>query len=244
MDIKTFILEVKNLGITVTEKELNLLHRYQEMLVSFNKKFNLTAITKEEEIYLKHFYDSLCIVLSLDFKDDLKVLDIGTGAGFPGIVLKIFLPNLEVTLMDSNNKKISFLKEVIKELNLEGIFLKIKRAELITLEERESYDVVTSRAVAHTRILSELALPYLKVGGFFLPLKGDIEKELSESKEMITTLGGEIKDIIKYILPLENSKRSILKIEKKKRTPNIYPRSYDKIKKELSFKKINSSIQP
>lgn len=224
--------ELAKLNIKPTEEQLNKLDTYATMLIEYNKKFNLTAITKKEDIYLKHFYDSLTITKAIDLNKNLKILDIGTGAGFPGLVLKIFFPNIELTLLDSNNKKILFLNEVIKELDLKHVTCIHSRAEELPNNYKEFFDLVTSRAVAHLRILTELAMPYLKVNGLFIPLKGNIELELQESISTITKLKSEVIAIINFNLPIENSARSIVTIKKCSSTPDIYPRAYDKIKKK------------
>lgn len=237
MNIETFIKELEKLNIKPTEKNLEDLRIYKDLLITYNQKFNLTAIKTEEEIYLKHFYDSLTLTKRISLEGNLKLLDIGTGAGFPGLVLKIFYPNLEVTLLDSNHKKIMFLETVIKELNLTNITCLNTRAESLSSEYREYFDIVTSRAVAQLRILSELSIPYLKVGGKFIAMKGLAAEEIMESKEILTKLDSEIIETINFNLPIENSNRSLVVIEKKKETNKIYPRNYDKIVKNKKVKK-------
>jgi len=232
MNINEFIKELNKLNINPSEEELNKLEKYAELLIEYNKKFNLTAITKLEEIYLKHFYDSLTLIKVIDLDKELKVLDIGTGAGFPGIVLKIFYPKLELTLLDSNNKKITFLNEVTKELGLEKLKCIHGRAEELSKEFREYFDIVTSRAVASLRILTELAVPYTKVNGYFIALKGKAEEELKEAESTIKKLDCKIEEKEKFILPDNTSERTIIKIKKEKTTPSIYPRKYDKIIKQ------------
>ena len=233
MNIKTFINELQKLNISPTKEQLKQLETYAKMLLEYNKKFNLTAITKQEDIYLKHFYDSLTITKEIDLDQELKVLDIGTGAGFPGIVLKIFFPKLDLILLDSNNKKISFLNEVIKELGLKKIKCIHGRAEELPTNYREYFDIVTSRAVANLRVLTELSIPYLKVNGYFISLKGKAEEEIKEDESTLKVLNCEIEKIDKFILPDQVSERAIIKIRKEKETPDIYPRKYDKIKKQV-----------
>lgn len=233
MNIKTFINELQKLNISPTKEQLKQLEIYAKMLLEYNKKFNLTAITKQEDIYLKHFYDSLTITKEIDLDQELKVLDIGTGAGFPGIVLKIFFPKLDLILLDSNNKKISFLNEVIKELGLKKIKCIHGRAEELPTNYREYFDIVTSRAVANLRVLTELSIPYLKVNGYFISLKGKADEELKEAESTLKVLNCEIEKIEKFILPDQVSERAIIKIRKEKETPDIYPRKYDKIKKQF-----------
>lgn len=229
MNIESFIKEVELLGIKVTKENLADLNIYKDLLLEYNKKFNLTAIKTEEEIYLKHFYDSLTLVKGVDLTKNLKILDIGTGAGFPGLVLKIFYPELEITLLDSNHKKIMFLEQVIKRLNLKNITCLNTRAENLPNNYREYFDIVTSRAVAHLRILSELSIPYLKVNGKLIAMKGISETEIEESEKILTELNSNILEVIKFNLPIEGSNRSLIIVEKEKETDKKYPRSYDKI---------------
>ena len=231
MNIETFIKEVEKLNISVTKENLASLAKYKDLLVEYNKKFNLTAIKSDEEIYLKHFYDSLTLIKAYSLNGNLKLLDIGTGAGFPGIVLKIFYPDLELTLLDSNHKKIAFLEVVIKELNLKNVTCINSRAENLPKTYREYFDIVTSRAVAHLRILLELSIPYLKVGGKLIAMKGLSEEEIKESTKILEKLDSRIVDTIKFNLPIEGSNRSLVIIQKNKKTNEIYPRSYDKIVK-------------
>lgn len=232
MNKEKFIEELNKINITLTKKALKDLEEYKDMLVEYNKKFNLTAIKTEEEIYLKHFYDSLTLIKGVDLNKPLKVLDIGTGAGFPGLVLKIVFPSLDITLIDSNNKKVTFLNKVVDKLGLTNINCLHIRAEELPDTYREYFDIATSRAVAHTRILAEISIPYLKVGGLFLPMKANIKEELEESKSTLKKLNSKVIDIINFNLPIEESTRNILKIEKEDKTLPIYPRRYDQIEKK------------
>ncbi len=232
MNINEFLNELNKINISLTEKQLSNLETYKNLLQEYNQKFNLTAITKTEDIYLKHFYDSLTLIKACNFKEPLKVLDIGTGAGFPGLVLKIVFPSLDITLVDSNNKKILFLNKVISKLELTNITVIGKRVEDLPKNYREYFDIVTTRAVSNIRIILELAIPYLKVNGYFLPMKGIVTQELEESAKTLEILNCEVTDIIKFLLPIENSNRTIIKIKKLKETPEIYPRTYDKILKK------------
>ena len=231
MNIETFIKEVEKLNISVTKENLASLAKYKDLLVEYNKKFNLTAIKSDEEIYLKHFFFFLTLIKAYSLNGNLKLLDIGTGAGFPGIVLKIFYPDLELTLLDSNHKKIAFLEVVIKELNLKNVTCINSRAENLPKTYREYFDIVTSRAVAHLRILLELSIPYLKVGGKLIAMKGLSEEEIKESAKILEKLDSTIVDTIKFNLPIEGSNRSLVIVQKNKKTNEIYPRSYDKIVK-------------
>ena len=231
MSIEEFIKELTNLNIVPTQKNLNDLEKYSELLMEYNKKFNLTAIKTKKEIYLKHFYDSLTLIKAVDLTKNLKLLDIGTGAGFPGLVLKIFYPDLEITLLDSNHKKIMFLEEVIRNLHLKNIKCLNIRAENLGDAYREYFDIVTSRAVSHLRILAELSIPYLKVKGKLIAMKSNYEKEVEESTKILNKLNSKIQAIETFKLPIEESNRALIIIEKEKETNKIYPRNYDKIVK-------------
>ncbi len=237
MNKEEFIKHIKELGITITDEQLDKLNKYYIFLKEYNIHTNLTAITEEKEVYLKHFYDSLTIVKAHIFSNE-KVLDIGTGAGFPGIIIKLFYPDIELTLLDSNNKKISFLEKLINILNLKDITLINSRAEDYIKEKREYYDVVTSRAVANLTTLSEISLPFVKKEGIFIPLKGGNEEEINEAKYAIEVLGGKLENIINFNLPIENSNRNILVIKKIKDTPYNYPRQYSQIVKNPLKKKV------
>lgn len=224
---------LKDLGIKLTEETINKLDLYASFLIEYNEHTNLTAIKNIEDIYLKHFYDSLTIVKSIDINKINTLCDVGTGAGFPGMVLKIVFPTLNVTLLDSNNKKIKFLQELIKKLELTDVQAINVRSEDYSRTNLETFDLVTARAVTTLPALIELCLPLVKVNGFFVPLKGNAEEEINISKEILKILNGEIEDIYNFKLPEENSTRTIIKIRKTDKTPNGYPRSYDKIKKSL-----------
>jgi len=231
MNREEFIDEVEKLGIKLDEKKLSDLDTYYELLIEYNSHTNLTRILDKEDVYLKHFYDSLTLVKAVKL-DNQKLLDIGTGAGFPGLVLKIVFPNLDVTLVDSLNKRVVFLNEVIDKLKLTGIKAYHKRAEEFIKDNREKYDIVTSRAVATLNILSELCIPYVKVDGYFIPMKSDIEEELNISKNAIKTLGTVIEDIIIFSLPKSFAKRTLIKIKKLDKTNVKYPRKFNEIKKK------------
>ena len=231
MNKEEFINEVKKLGIEVTQDKLDKLEKYYELLLEWNEKINLTAITNKEEVYLKHFYDSLTLIKSYDFTKNIKVCDIGSGAGFPGLVLKIFFENIDITLVDALNKRINFLNLVIKELDLKNINAIHQRAELFANEHIEEFDVVTSRAVAKLNILNELSIPMVKINGYFIAMKANIEDELNESQNSIKTLNSNLENIISFNLPKENSVRNLVVIKKIGKTDKKYPRNFDKIKK-------------
>lgn len=231
MKINEFTEELKKLGINITNEQIDLLEKYYNLLIEWNDKINLTAITDKEEVYLKHFYDSLTLIKAYDLTKKIKVCDVGTGAGFPGIVLKIVFPNIDIMLVDALNKRILFLNEVIDKLNLKNISAVHKRAEDFARENIEKFDLVTSRAVAKLNILSELCIPMVKIDGYFIAMKANIEEELSYSLSSIEKLGGNLEDVVSFNLPSENSNRNLIKIKKVKNTDIKYPRNFDKIKK-------------
>ena len=232
MNQDRFIEETKKLGIELDDLKLAKLNKFYELLISWNEKINLTTITKREDVYLKHFYDSLTLVKGIDLTRDLKVLDVGTGAGFPGIVLKIVFPNLKITLLDSLNKRINYLNEIIKELDLKDIDTKCLRVEDYAHIDREKYDLVVARAVSHLGILIETCTPLLKVGAYLIAMKSNVEEEIEESSNILKNIKAEIKEIVSFNLPIENSIRTLVKVQKKDKTPSKYPRPYGKIKRE------------
>lgn len=215
---------VAQFGVKLLEEQQNQFYQYMQLLIEWNKKMNLTAITEPQEVLTKHFIDSLSIVPYI--AEEEKLLDIGTGAGFPGIPLKIVLPKNSFALLDSLNKRILFLQEVIKQLNLEGIEAIHGRAEEFCKgERREGYDIVASRAVAKLNVLLEYMLPFTKVGGRCICMKAlDIEEELKEAKKAIEALGGVIEKVEEITLENTDIKRKIVIIKKIKETPKKYPR--------------------
>lgn len=229
MNKEQFKEELKKLNIELTKKQEQQLEKYYELLIEENKKTNLTRITQKDEVYLKHFYDSLTITKVIDLNQNLSLIDIGTGAGFPGLVLKIVFPTLNITLLDSLNKRIEFLNKVIKELNLKNIKTVNSRIEDY---QKETFDIVTSRAVAKTNILLELSCRLTKINGYFIFLKANIEEELKESQNAIKELNLTIEKKETFNLPIENSQRTILKIKKISPIPTKYPRNFAKIKKK------------
>ena len=213
----------KKLGIDLSDAQIDTLIKYKELLVEWNENINLTAITDDFGVYTKHFLDSLTTLLTDKVKGD--VIDVGTGAGFPGLVLKIAKPEINLTLLDSLNKRINFLKEVSSEMGLEGIEFIHARAEDGARREREKFDTVVSRAVANMTVLAELCLPFVKVGGYFLALKGPMaEEELANAKRAIKILGGEIEDIFSAEIPFTDLSHKIIIIKKVRQTPMQYPR--------------------
>ncbi len=205
--------------------------RFGEMLVEKNKVMNLTAITEPHDVATLHFLDCAALLALADFKDK-RVADIGTGAGFPGMPLKILEPSMEITLLDSLNKRIDFLREVCADLGLSGVSCVHGRAEEFAAGHRESFDIVTSRAVANLQLLSELCLPLVKVDGYFLAMKSvDSEEELTGAKTAIKLLGGRIEKVEDYTIPGTNVTHRLVFIRKIAETPKKYPRAFAKIKK-------------
>ena len=224
-NLEKFLKGLEELHIQLTEEQIQQFIKYYEMLVEKNKVMNLTSITEFDEVIEKHFLDSLSLIKVYDLKKDISVLDMGTGAGFPGIPLKIAFPELKVTLADSLNKRILFLQEVIDELHLEKIEAVHARAEELGKNKayREMYDLVVSRAVANLSSLEEYCVPFVKIGGNFISYKsGEIEEEVANAKNATFLLGGKVKDVYKF--DLYEQKRSFVIIEKVKGTPKTYPR--------------------
>lgn len=217
----------KELEIPVTEHQLDLFEIYYRLLLEINKKVNLTTILDEKEVAVKHFLDSLTCLKALNFTEPNSLMDIGTGAGFPGVPLKILCPELRVTLVESLDKRVSFLKQIIERLQLEQIAAIHARAEEVGRDDafREKVDRVTARAVANLSVLAEYCLPVLRPGGYFLAMKGPrMEEEIGGAKKAIHLLGGEIKNFVKLKLPFTGDERNIIVIKKNASTPEKYPR--------------------
>lgn len=226
-DLSHFLNGLKELQIVLTEDQLQAFLIYYEMLLEKNKVMNLTAITEYEDVVEKHFLDSLSLVKAVSLDQEKKLLDLGTGAGFPGIPLKIAFPKLNIVLMDSLNKRIGFLNEVIQKLGLKDIYAVHGRAEEMgrKAEYRESFDLCVSRAVANLASLSEYCIPFTKKGGAFISYKsGEIEDELKQAKQAITVLGGKLRKVSIFQLPNTEMARSLVVIEKVRSTPKVYPR--------------------
>ena len=208
MNKEEFIKAVKQLNVDLTEEKLE---KFYNLLIEWNKKINLTRIEEEEEVYLKHFYDSLTIAKAVDLSEIKTLCDIGTGAGFPGIVLKIFYPNLKITLIDSLKKRVNYLNEIIKDLGIDNIEAIHVRGE----DYKGQYDVVTSRAVANIEKLLGYTMHLVSPTGIFIAMKGDIEKELTPDVKKKIEKKYKIEKIEKFLLPKENSNRSLVVIKNK-----------------------------
>ena len=230
MIVDEFRTELEKLNIILDKEKLDKLEKYYELLIEYNKVMNLTGITEKKEVYLKHFYDSLTISKVVNLNNQ-SLCDIGTGAGFPGLVLKIVFPDLKVTLVDALQKRINFLNEVIKKLELKNIETIHARIEEYGINNRNKFDITTSRAVAHTSVLLEYAIPLTKINGYFIPLKGNMDIELNEINYACKELNANLVKKEVFTLPKENSVRTILVFEKEK--DNIkYPRKNSEIKKK------------
>ncbi len=231
MNKDIFIEELKKLNIDVKDEYLNKLDIYMNYLIEYNSHTNLTAIKEPEEIYLKHFYDSLTIVKSVDLSRYNSLVDIGSGAGFPGMVIKIFYPHLNITLIDSNNKKTKFLTELSKKLELNVTIIN-DRVENFSKNNLNKFDIVTSRAVANLRVLAELAIPLVNVDGLFIALKGNMDDSLEDSIDTIEVLDSKIINRITFDLYNNSGTRNIIVIKKLKSTDAKLIRPYDKIIKK------------
>lgn len=231
MNEQQFCDAITELGISSDSTMIQQLEKFYQLLFEWNQKMNLTRIVEKKEVYLKHFYDSLTLSKIVDLNNITTLCDVGSGAGFPGIVLKIFYPHLKITLLDSLNKRVLYLNEIIRVLQLKDIVAIHTRAEDFSKNHIEVFDCVTARAVAHLRILTEMCIPMIRLNGYFLVMKGTCQEELEESKETISVLGAKINRIENFFLPFENSSRTLIQIEKLHPTDRRYPRSIDKIKK-------------
>lgn len=234
MNKDKFIQELKKINIILTDDQVELFNKYAKFLLEYNKTVNLTAIRDIEGVYLKHFYDS-CLVINnslVDFNNVNSLIDIGSGAGFPGVVIKILYPNIELTLLDSNNKKTTFLSKLIEYLNLENVTIVNDRAENFVKNNRQKFDISIARAVSELRIISELCIPLTKVNGYFIALKGNYKEELDSAKSTIKILNSEVEKTIETTLPIEESIRTLIFIKINGIVDNKYPRLYDQIVKK------------
>lgn len=233
MNKEKFIKELKNININLNNEMLAKLNEYYNILNEENKKYNLTRIITKEDVYLKHFYDSLTITKIINIKDQ-SICDLGSGAGFPGLVLAICFPSSNITLIESNSKKSNFLNLVKEKLNLTNVTVLNTRIEEYAKTNREKYSVVTARAVAPLKHLLEYGIPLVKKGGYFIAMKSNIEKEEINIKNYLTKLDIQEENRIIFNLPYENSLRTLVKYQKQKETNLKYPRKYNEIiKKEI-----------
>lgn len=232
MDNRSILIEgAKALEITLSDVQIEQFYAYYKLLVEWNQKFNLTAITEEKEVIIKHFLDSIALNKIVNLDDVENIIDLGTGAGFPGIPLKIAFPNLDITLVDSLSKRVSFLENVIEELELKYIKCIHSRAEDLGKNDifREKYDLCVSRAVADLTILSEYCIPFVKSGGSFISYKSsNVEQEVDYSENAINVLGGKLRDMVALKIPYSEIFRSFVIIDKISKTPDKYPRKAGK----------------
>lgn len=229
MDViqEAFVKRLEEHGISLNEKQLHQFERYFEVLVDWNERMNLTGITEREQVYTKHFYDSVSLAFYVDMGKVNSLADIGSGAGFPGIPLKICFPHLRLTIVDSLNKRITFLKHVAEELGFDQVEMIHGRAEEIARKQpyRDGFDLVTARAVARLAVLNEFCLPFVKTGGQFAAMKGsEPAEEIQEANRSLKELKGKLHKVHSFSLPVENSARHIVVIDKTGNTPARYPR--------------------
>lgn len=233
MKMRNYLLSATaNYKVKLTEEQINMFEVYFDLLVEWNKKLNLTAITDDMGVAVKHFADSLSILNYINIPENARVIDVGTGAGFPGLVLKIVRPDIELSLLDSLKKRFLFLEEVTNRLDLEAVFLQGRAEEYGNdLDCREAYDLAVSRAVANLNSLSEYCLPLTRLSGTFAAFKGSgADEEIASAKKAISILGGKIKNTYSFELPYDCGQRTIVCIEKVQPTPEKYPRNNGKIK--------------
>lgn len=231
MNNEEFYKKLKEIKIELNSLQKEQFENYYQFLIEYNNHTNITAITNKEDVYLKHFYDSALLTTTIDFNKVTNLLDIGCGAGFPGIVIKILYPHINLTLLDSNNKKTKFCEYIIKELDLKDVVIINKRAEDYIENKREYFDVVTARAVKNLNILNELAIPYVKLNGYFIAMKSSIDNELKESINGINILGAKYINTISITNDILGLRNFVI-IKKIKETEQKYPRNYNNIIKK------------
>lgn len=229
MNKETFIKEASKLGIEITPFILEKLDIYYHFLVEYNEKVNLTNITNEEDVYLKHFYDSITVLKSHNLEGK-SLVDVGTGAGFPGVVLKIMVPSLKLTLVDSLNKRIIFLNELIKKLDLKDVNTVHARFEEYSLKSEEAFDYVTARAVSNISFLAEATVRLLKVGGTLILMRGSNDYLEKDRTRLLQELNLKLSNTDEFLLPIEKAKRTIISLEKLSKTSKKYPRKLNDMK--------------
>lgn len=227
--------DIKNyLNLEISDEQLSLFEIYYEFLIEYNQITNLTRITDRKEVFYKHFYDSLTLVKSIDMKKVLNLCDMGAGAGFPSVPLKILFPDLKITIIDSLGKRITFLKMLLKKLEITDVTIVYDRIENYARSNLENFDIVTARALGKLPLILELGLPMTKINGYFVAYKSSqYIEEVNQSKEALYILGGKILKIVDIKLPQSYGDRSHIVIKKDKKTPKIYPRSFAQIKKKI-----------
>lgn len=232
MKTSNFFEEIRKLGLEINEDIVEKLDLYAKFLMEYNAHTNLTAIKDEEGIYLKHFFDSILVSKYFDFKSINSLIDIGSGAGFPGVVLKIFFPHLKLTVLDSNNKKTKFIVELVNRLNLNDVTIVNDRAENFVKHHRHEFDASIARAVSELRVISELCLPLTKVNGTFIAMKGNYEEEYNSALSTLKVLNASVDNIFEDELPFEGSRRTFILIRVDKMIDEKYPRLYEQIIKK------------
>ncbi|ENH98444.1 16S rRNA methyltransferase GidB [Gracilibacillus halophilus YIM-C55.5] len=235
MDISTFRHKLEEKGIVLSDHQVAQFEQYYETLIEWNQKMNLTGITDKKEVYLKHFYDSITASMYIPLDQPLRVCDVGAGAGFPSIPLKICYPSLQVTIVDSLNKRIHFLNHLASTLQLDDVAFYHNRAELFGQDDafRGQFDIVMARAVAHLSVLSELCLPLVRTNGYFIAMKGaNVNEEVNQAQSALEILGGNIKTVEHLNLPENGGERNIVIMKKKKKSPKKYPRKPGKPNKQ------------
>ena len=232
MNRELFVEEVKKLGIDIDDTKLELLEKYYNLLIEWNEKINLTTITKMEDVYLKHFYDSLTLAKEIDFSKDIVLCDVGSGAGFPGIVIKIVFPNTKITLVDSLQKRVNYLNSIIEDLGLKDIIAIHSRMEDYSRLNEEKFDYITARAVADLSVISEVSVRSLKTNGSLVFMKANCDEEIEKFIPRAKKLGLIINNINRFELPIEKSVRTLINLKKVAKTNTVYPRRIDIIKKE------------
>ena len=232
MNKDEFISYCEELGIVISEELYKKLYDYFVMLNEWNEKFNMTTILEEKDVFKLHFYDSLCLIKAIDLNKKQSLLDFGTGAGFPGMILALVFDNLDVTLIESNQKKCTFLNEIKNKLSINNVEIINDRIENYGINNREIFDIVTCRAVTSIPMIIELSTSTIKVGGYLVPLKSDCVEEVKKYKNLNNEFNLKLEDIIKYNLPINNEVRMIPKYKKLKETDKKYPRNYGTILKK------------
>ena len=232
MNKDDFLLELKKLNINVTDEKLEKLDSFYKLLLEWNEKINLTTIVEKEQVYLKHFYDSLTLCKIIDFNKDINLCDVGSGAGFPGIVIKIFFPNVKITLIDSLQKRVNYLNEIIKELSLNNIKAEHYRMEDYSKIHEEEFDYITARAVANIGVISEISVRALKINGHLVLMKANCEEELDLFLINAKKINLSLEKVEQFKLPFELSNRTLVDLVKTNHTGDKYPRKIDIIRKE------------